>query len=158
MMTPDYASMKLIDREILFQALHPNLPETNYFVLWEDPSDLEAPLQILVPSPSWIAMAMHGGILPPVEVFHELAEDEACDDFENHTRGHLLHETPPVGPMTEEEAMIYLAKKDIPPRVWRDYKGNRVILKIIHKSVLPTDRTVRDAWQVSQPDEALEAA
>jgi hypothetical protein len=52
--------------------------------------------------------------------------------------------------MTEEEAMEYLVMKDVPPQVWRDYKGNRCILKIVPVELIPTDRTFRDAWKINQ--------
>ena len=44
----------------------------------------------LVPDPNWMACALQGGILPPVEVYWELAKDEAQPDFKKHTRGYLL--------------------------------------------------------------------
>jgi len=144
----DYSKYKLADRELIFLHLHKDLPQPNYAILWEDPDDLDAPDKITVPSPAWLAMAMHGGILPPVEVYWALAEDEAKPGFQRHTRGYLLHDTPPVGPMTEEEAMEYLVMKDIPPRVWRDYRGNRTILKIVRRDQIPTDRSNRNAWRM----------
>jgi hypothetical protein len=52
--------------------------------------------------------------------------------------------------MTEMEAMAYLVMKDVPPAVWRDYKGNRTILKIVPRDTIPTDRTYRNAWRISQ--------
>src|SRR6056297_299285 len=145
----DYRQHKLWEREMIFKDQHKDLPQGNYAILWEDPLGDE-PAKVTRPSPTWLAMAMHGGILPPVEVYWALREDEeahhkaALADLPSgateapaakknfrHTRGHLLHETPPVPAMTEEEAMEYLVMKDLPPRVWRDYKGNRSILKIV---------------------------
>lgn len=154
----DYSKMPLWMREIVYKENNPDLPEPQYAILWEDPLFPDEPARVTTPSPEWLALAMHGGILPPVEVYHELAADEAQPGFKRHTRGYLLHDTPPVSAMTEEEAMEYLTMKDIPPRVWRDYRGNRVIMKIVPRSSLPTERTFRNSWQVSQPDEALEAA
>lgn len=146
----DYSKYKLWERELIFKDQHKDLPQSNYAVLWEDPAEPEAPMKVTRPSPAWLAMALHGGILPPVEVYHRLAEDEAQEGFTRHTQGHLLHETPPVGPMTEEEAMEYLVMKDVPPRVWRDYKGNRSILRIVPVELVPTDRTHRNAWKINQ--------
>lgn len=150
----EWASMKLAEREVVFRHIANNqgggFEQPPYAILWEDPDDLDAPCRCTVPSPAWWAMALHGGILPPVEVYHELAKDEAEPGFVRHTRGYLLHETPPVGPMTPEEAMEYLIKKDTPPRVWRDYRGNRTILKITPRHLIPTDRTYRDAWKINQ--------
>ena len=57
---------------------------------------------------------------------------------------------PPVPAMTEEQAMEYLVMKDLPPLVWRDYKGNRSILKIVPVNLVPTDRSHRNAWKIKQ--------
>lgn len=146
----DYSQYKLWEREMIFKDQHKDLPQGNYAILWEDPAAPDEPAKVTRPSPTWLAMAMHGGILPPVEVYHKLAEDEARDGFTRHTQGHLLHETPPVGPMTEEEAMEYLVQKDIPTQVWRDYKGNRQILKIVPVHMIPTNREFRNAWKINQ--------
>jgi hypothetical protein len=40
--------------------------------------------------------------------------------------------------------------KDIPPQIWRDYKGNRCILKIVPVEMIPTDRSFRNAWKINQ--------
>lgn len=157
-MTPDYASMKLYDREAVFKAANPDLPEPQYAILWEDPNDLDAPCKVTTPAPVWLAMAMEGGILPPVEVYHELAKDEADPGFKRHSRGHLLHDTPPIDALTEEEAMEYLVMKDIPAHVWSGYEGNRVILKIVPRHMIPTDRTFRNAWRIAQENEEMEMA
>lgn len=150
----DWTQYKLADREALFQhivsAAGHGFEQPPYAILWEDPADPDAPCKITVPSPAWWAMALHGGILPPVQVYWELREDEAQPGFTRHTRGYLLHKTQPVPAMTEEEAMEYLVMKDVPPAVWRDYKGNRTILKIVPRDTIPTDRTYRNAWRISQ--------
>jgi len=52
--------------------------------------------------------------------------------------------------MTEEEAIEYLIQKDIPPQVWRDYKGNRAILRIVPVELIPSDRSYRNAWKIKQ--------
>jgi len=153
-----YSDLPLWQRELIFKAEHKDLPEPSYAILWEDPDDLDAPAKVTVPSPTWLAMALHGGILPPVEVYWALREDEAQPGFKRHARGHLLHETPPVGPMTEEEAMEYLVMKDIPPHVWHGYNGNRQILKIVPRRLVPTDRTYRNAWKIKQDDQTAEEA
>jgi len=153
-MSIDYSKYKLWERELIFQSRHKDHPKPNYAILWEDPSDPEAPAKVTSPSPVWLAMAMHGGILPPVWVYHELKKDEAQPGFKRHTRGHLLHETEPVPAMTEEEAMEYLIQKDIPERVWKDYRGNRTILKIVPRHLIPSDRSFRNAWSIKQEKEA----
>ena len=52
--------------------------------------------------------------------------------------------------MTEEEAIEYLIMKDISPAVWRDYKGNRSVLKIVPVEMIPSDRSFRNAWKINQ--------
>lgn len=151
----DFSQFKLWERELIFAYLYQNFtdvvfPHSQYAIVWEDPNDPDAPVKVTHPSPTWLAMAMHGHILPPVEVYHELAADEAKDNFLRHKRGHLLHDTPPIGPMTEEEAIEYIIKKDLPPSVWRDYTGNRSILRVVRRSMIPSDRSYRNAWNMAQ--------
>jgi hypothetical protein len=97
-----------------------------------------------------MACALQGGILPSVEVYWELANDEAEEGFTKHTRGYLLHETPPVGPMTEEQAIEYLIMKDCPQSVWKSWdEGNRPKMVICKKEQLPATREWRNAWRIS---------
>lgn len=124
--------------------------QVEFAVMWEDPRTPDEPMKITVPSPQFWAMALHGGILPPVEVYWALAHDEAQPGFVRHTRGHLLHETPPMRAMTPEEAIEYIIMKDLPPAVWRDYKGNRTILRIVPRAAVPTNRALRNAWRITQ--------
>jgi hypothetical protein len=149
-----FAEHKLFDREVIFAATYRDnnieLPEPQYSIAWEDPDNLEAPMKVTTPSPTWLAMALHGDILPSVEVYLALRHDEAQPGFKRHHRGYLLQDTPPIPAMTEEEAMDYLIQKDIPPSVWRDYRGNRTILKVVARSAIPTDRTARNAWRITQ--------
>lgn len=128
------------------------LEEAAFSVMWEDPSDPDAPLHVTTPSQTWWAMALHGGILPPVEVYWALKHDESQPDFKSHAhgRGHLLHDTPPMRAMTPEEAIQYLIMKVLPPAVWRDYKGNRTILRIVPRELVPSDRSFRNAWRIAQ--------
>ena len=125
--------------------------QTDYRVVWEDPEDPDAPAKVTVPDPNWMACALQGGILPPVDVYWELKKDEAQPDFKKHTRGYLLHNTKPVDKMTEEEAIEYLIMKDIPEHVWKDYdKSNRKRLVICKKQNLPSHRMWRNAWKINQ--------
>lgn len=149
----NYSEYKLWERELIFKELHKDLPEPQYAIAWEDPREPDTPMKVTVPSPTWLAMAMHGGILPPVESYWELKKDEAQPDFKRHTRGHLLHDTEPMPAMTEEEAMEYLIMKDIPPHVWHSYNGNRQIIRIVKRDLIPTDRSYRNAWRLSQIEE-----
>ena len=80
----------------------------------------------------------------------ELAKDEAQPDFKKHTRGYLLHNTEPMGPMTEEEAIEYLIQKDVPQSVWQSWdEGNRPKMVICRKEQLPATREWRNAWRIS---------
>lgn len=149
----EWGKYPLHERERIFQRIVKRsgigFPQPPFAIFWEDPENPDAPASVTVPSPEWWAMALHGGIIPPVEVYHELAKDEAQPGFTHHTRGNLLHgET--LGPLTEQQAIEYIVKKDIPPRVWRDYRGNRAILRIVPRSAIPANRTNRNAWRVSQ--------
>jgi hypothetical protein len=141
--------------------------ESKYRVVFEDPDNLDAPANVLVPAPNWIAAAMHGSVLPDVSCYIEdqkviaayEKEHGSLKGFSWKKQGGAKHPYgKPQGPMTEEEAIEYLIQKDIPARVWRDYKGNRQILKIVPVELIPTDRTYRDAWMISQDENELEQA
>ena len=71
--------------------------QSDYRVVWEDPNEPDEPAKVTIPDPNWMACAMQGGILPPVQSYWELKKDEAQPDFKKHTRGYLLHNTKPVG-------------------------------------------------------------
>tara|TARA_B100000575_G_C23112740_1_gene642926 strand:- start:762 stop:1223 length:462 start_codon:yes stop_codon:yes gene_type:complete len=148
MQTPQFQGTHLFDRLCWAKEnLEPH--QSDYRVVYEDKIDECA--KILVPDPNWMAAAMQGGILPPVWVYWELAKDEAEEGFTKHTRGYLLHETNPIGPMTEKEAIEYLIKKDCPPAVWQTYnKGNRQKMVICNKKQLPKTREWRNAWKINQ--------
>src|SRR6056300_1397891 len=121
--------------------------QSDYRIVFED--NVDEPAKVLVPDPNWMACAMYGGILPPVWVYHELADDEAKPDFKKHTRGYLLHQTEPIGPMTEEQAIEYLVMKDIPRRVWQDHDmANKPRFCITTKECLRKTRTWRNAWKL----------
>ncbi len=125
--------------------------------MYEDSVDECA--KILVPDPNWMACALQGGILPPVEVYWLLAQDEAQPDFKKHTRGYLLHNSKPIEAMTEEQAIEYLIMKDVPQSVWRDYdSGNKPKMVICRKEQLPGTREWRNAWKISEDIKATEQA
>jgi hypothetical protein len=120
--------------------------QSKYRVLFEDPRKPDAPAKILVPDPNWMACALEGNILPPIDTYQR---DRLVPDGE--PKEHPYAE--PIEAMTEEEAIEYLVQKDIDPAVWRDYQGNRTILKIVPVEMIPSDRTFRNAWVISQPEE-----
>ena len=117
--------------------------QSKYRVLFEDPTQPDAPAAVLVPDPNWMAAALAGGILPPIDTY--LRDRDVPD---GQPKEHPYAE--PIGAMTEEEAIEYLIQKDVPPQVWRDYKGNRSVLKIVPVEMIPTDRSYRNAWVVAQ--------
>ena len=116
--------------------------QSKYRVVFEDPSNPDAPAAVLVPDPNWLAAALAGGVLPPVETY---LRDRDVPDGEPKEHPYAK----PIGPMTEEQAIEYLIQKDIPPRVWRDYRGNRRIMAIVPVTAIPTDRAKRMAWRIA---------
>ncbi|WP_135079823.1 hypothetical protein [Terasakiella sp. SH-1] len=118
--------------------------QSDYRVVFD--ADIDSPSSVLVPDPNWMAAALQGGILPPVEVYHQLEEDEQG----RITNGHILHETPPVGPMTQEQAIEYLIEKDVPSHVWKSKQGNAIKLVVCRKDQLPATRQWRNAWKIKQ--------
>jgi hypothetical protein len=117
--------------------------QSKYRVLFEDPATPDEPAKVLVPDPNWMAAALAGDILPPIDTY--LRDRDVPD---GQPKEHPYAE--PIGAMTEEEAIEYLIQKDIPPQVWRDYQGNRSVLKIVPVELIPTDRSFRNAWKINQ--------
>jgi len=137
--------------------------QSQYRVVFEDPHDLDAPAKILVPDPNWMAAGMAGEVLPDVGAY--LADQKVLEAYEKEhgsqegfnwkSNGGASHpHAKPRGPMSEEECIEYLIKKDVPTSVWRDYQGNRTILRIVKTNVIPMDRTMRDAWKINQENAA----
>jgi len=116
--------------------------QTDYRVVFED--DMDSPAKVMIPDPNFMAAAMAGGVLPPVEVFHQLK----IDDEGRVLNGHVLH-VEPVGPMTEEEAIEYLIQKDIPAHVWSGTQDNRIKFMVVRKEQLPQSRQFRNAWRLA---------
>ena len=146
--TPEFQGTHLFDR-LCWAKENLDGVQSDYRVVYEDSIDECA--KILVPDPNWMACALQGGILPPVQVYWELAKDEAKPDFVKHTRGHLLHNTKPVEAMTEEQAIEYLIMKDCPQHVWRNWdEGNKPKMVICRKEQLPGSREWRNAWKITE--------
>ena len=124
--------------------------QSKYRVLFEDPREPDAPAKVLVPDPNWMAAALAGDILPPIDTYQR---DRLVPDGE--PKEHPYAE--PIGAMTEEEAIEYLVMKDIDPAVWRDYEGNRTIMKIVPVEMIPSDRTWRNSWRIKQEAEEIAA-
>ena len=125
--------------------------QSRYRVLFEDPDAPDEPAKVLVPDPNLMACALQGDILSPIDTY---LRDQNVSDGE--PKEHPYAE--PIGAMSEEDAIEYLVMKDIPPRVWRDYQGNRCIMKIVPVELIPSDRSFRNAWQVNQDQPEKEMA
>ena len=121
--------------------------QSHYRVVFENPDEIDAPASILCPDPNWMACALAGDILPPIEAY---LRDAQVPDGEAKEHPYAK----PIGPMTEEEAIEYLIMKDISPNVWRDYSGNRSILKIASVEKIPNERNFRNAWKINQQEVA----
>ena len=124
--------------------------QSKYRVLFENPSDMEAPASVLVPDPNWMAAALAGNVLPPIDTY---LRDQNVPDGQ--PKEHPYAE--PIGAMTEEEAIEYLVQKDISPQVWREYNGNRIIMKIVPVELIPSDRSFRNAWKINQTETEMAA-
>jgi len=156
METPEFQGTHLFDR-LCWAKENLEGYQSDYRVVYEDSVDECA--KVLVPDPNWMACALQGGILPPVQVYWELAKDEAQPDFKKHTRGYLLHNTEPVQAMTEKQALEYLIQKDIPQHVWREWnEGNKPKIVICRKEQLPATREWRNAWKISDDLQTEEKA
>ena len=117
--------------------------QSKYRVLFEDPATPDEPAKVLVPDPNWMAAALAGDVLPPIDTYQR---DRLVPDGQ--PKEHPYAE--PIGAMSEEEAVEYLVMKDIDPAVWRDYNGNRTIMKIVPVEMIPSDRSFRNAWRIAQ--------
>jgi len=124
--------------------------QSKYRVLFENPAEPDAPASVLVPDPNWMAAALAGGVLPPIDTY---LRDQNVSDGQ--PKEHPYAE--PIGAMTEEEAIEYLVKKDISPQVWREYNGNRIIMKIVPVELIPSDRSFRNAWKINQTETEMAA-
>ena len=124
--------------------------QSKYRVLFENPADPDASASVLVPDPNWMAAALAGGVLPPIDTY---LRDQNVPDGQ--PKEHPYAE--PIGAMTEEEAIEYLIQKDIPPQVWREYNGNRIIMKIVPVELIPSDRSFRNAWKINQTETEMAA-
>ena len=149
--TPEFQGTHLFNR-LSWAKENLEMVRSEYCVVWEDPKTPDEPASVTHPDPNWMACALQGGILPPVESFWELDKDENTPGFVKHTRGtELLHNSKPIDAMTEEQAIEYLIMKDLPSHVWQDYdKANKPRMVICKKSQLPSTRSWRNSWKISE--------
>jgi hypothetical protein len=116
--------------------------ETDLIVVYEDG---EGPAKVLIPAPEWMAMAFHGGLLPPVSHYHnEMRDNDGT--FAGPKDYWSAYEA--IGPLSEEQAIEYLIQKDIPRHVWAE--GSNHPMVICRRSQMPTTRCFRNAWRVRQ--------
>jgi hypothetical protein len=140
---------KLIDR-IEWAKANLKRHDTEYCVVYED-IDMDT-VCVMHPDPHCMAMLMHGNLMPPAWVKLKLKEDAERPDFTCHSdfNGHLLHETEPMGSLTEEQAVEYLIQTDIPKHIWENWNsGNKPKMVICRKEQLPQRREWRNAWHIS---------
>lgn len=176
-MTPDFHNVDMFTRlHWASQNLEPF--QTDYRVIFEDPADPESPVKELCPAPEWMACALAGGILPSVEHQHNMKLELQTEDGEKILTNYLEAQQiylekkitgekvidykeylvpKPIGPMTEEQAIEYILKKDVPARVWHpDYKYNRPMYKVVKRQELEIqNQTYRDCWRLSETEEEL---
>ena len=156
--TPQFQGTHLWDR-LCWAKENLEPIQCDYRVVYEDPNYIDAPCKILVPDPNFCAAFVHGGIIPKIENYWVLAEDEAKPDFVKHTRGYLLHNTEPMPAGTLEECLEFLIMKDIPQHIWRNWnEGNKPKLVICRKDQLPATREWRNAWKISDDLQTEEKA
>ena len=43
--------------------------QSKYRVLFENPDDLDTPAEVLAPDPNWMAAALDGNVLPPIDTY-----------------------------------------------------------------------------------------
>lgn len=144
---PDFTGVHLWDR---LRWAHANLErvESDLCIVWDPPlGDGEPqPARVTRPAPEWMACALAGGILPPVEMYLEEPRDADGNfigpaDYWSNFEG--------VPPMTEEEAIEYLVKKDLPREIWQDKTANRPRFIICNVNQLPATREFRNAWRIA---------
>ena len=121
---------------------------TEYCVVYEE--DIDEPAKIMHPDPNWMACAINGGIVPPIETILAMKEDAQRPDFKKHTLGPVRDNARPCDPMTEEEAVEYQIMQSLPKEVWSVWDdSNRPKLKIIRRSQLPATRQWRNGWRLA---------
>ena len=127
--------------------------QTKYAVVYQQ--DWETPAQIMHPSPEFMAAAMQGGILPPIEAILALKEEAESPGFRRHTLGPQRDAAPPLAALTEEESVEYQIMQSIPRKIWDGGSGsNSRKMVICHRNKLPASREFRDAWRLNLDLEA----
>lgn len=133
--------------------------QSQYRVVFEVPmADFGSYAGVLVPDPNWLAMALAGGYLPPVEavvadlgkMYAWCADNDPLDFDWDKVGGVCFPYLPPIGAMTEEQAIEALVMICLPPAIWADYgRANRHRFKIVRRGMVPDDRSYRNAWRLA---------
>ena len=102
MQTPNFQGVHYWNR---LQWAKDNLEpfQTQYCVVYED--DVDKPAHVMHPDPNWMACALQGGIVPPIETILAMKEEAESPDFKKHTLGPVRDAAKPCDAMTEEEAV-----------------------------------------------------
>ena len=147
MQTPNFQGVKYWKR---LQWAKDNLNpfSTEYCVVYEE--DIDEPAKIMHPDPNWMAAALQGGIVPPIETVLALKEDEKRPDFKKHTLGSKRDAAKPCDAMTEEDAVEYQIMQSLPKEVWSSWnEGNYPKMVICKKDQLPKTRLWRNTWKIN---------
>ena len=121
---------------------------TEYCVIYED--DMDEPAKVMHPDPNWMAAALNGGIVPPIETILLMREDASRPDFKKHTLGYVRDNAKPCDAMTEKEAVEYQIMQSIPKEVWSSWnEGNYPKMVICKKDQLPKTRLWRNTWKIN---------
>ena len=166
METPNFEGVHLWDR-LNWAKANLRKVQPTMCIAWEDPQDPDAPMKVTTPDPNFMAAALQGGILPPIEAY--LADQEilrryeeengSMDGFNWHEHGPANHPyVAPMGPMKDEDEVInYIIQKDIPRHVWAE-NYNSPKFFVVNRKDIPKDRTNRNAWRLNNFHTEMEAA
>lgn len=129
--------------------------ETRYRIIYQDPDDPDGGVGVITPAPEWMRKAMSGELMP-IWVHWKLQDewDKAAKEGRTKTFKHseqllaLQRTAKRVEPLTEIEAVNYLCMKDLPRSCWSK-RHNRPMFKIVDVDEIPSDRTFRNAWEMS---------
>ena len=105
----------------------------SYVIVYEDPEDLDAPARVVTPGADFFEHASRGGVL--MDAREVLAR----------ARGSTFDESKTAGPMTNQEAMVWLLLHSVPERVWN---SNSQMYSFVEADTVPRDRTFRSAWKM----------
>ena len=113
--------------------------QSEYAIVYDDPYN-DDPACVVMPSPNWMAKALHGGILP---YSHVVLMDQLNDT-------QLSRTSPRMPPLTQEQAIEQLLIRDVPKHIWDgSYQGNKRTFVIAPLHLLPRDRHFRNAWTLN---------